>query len=267
MTIKRKCFSSSVLDGISKILGDTNNGLTGCEIEHLLSQCEIIDIDSTNTKWKRLFNAFANFQNKNQCSNNIINFIGLSLNPAKFVSNHYEFEEKRNLINLQLCFVGYQLNEDGKFSEIEQAHTISEAQQKADNLKIKLENRNVHPEILKYCKAELIDNNYFHAVFEANKGLFSRIRELSGYDKDGTKLIEYVFSNHPVLIINNYQSKSDKDEHNGFFNILMGLCGMFRNPEAHEPKISWSVSEQDALEILSMISYCHRRLDNAQKIR
>lgn len=28
-----------------------------------------------------------------------------------------------------------------------------------------------------------------------------------------------------------------------------------------------NVSEQDALEILGMISYCHRRLDKAQKIR
>lgn len=42
---------------------------------------------------------------------------------------------------------------------------------------------------------------------------------------------------------------------------------MFRNPEAHQPKISWDIDEQDALEILGLISYCHRRLDKAQKIR
>lgn len=42
---------------------------------------------------------------------------------------------------------------------------------------------------------------------------------------------------------------------------------MFRNPEAHETKISWVIEEQDALEILGIISYCHRRLDKAQKIR
>lgn len=83
----------------------------------------------------------------------------------------------------------------------------------------------------------------------------------------GSRLIEHVFSNDPILIINNYLSKSEQDEHTGFCNLLKGLCGMFRNPESHEPKISWEISEQDALEILSMISYCHRRLDNAQKIR
>ena len=84
---------------------------------------------------------------------------------------------------------------------------------------------------------------------------------------DGNALIEQVFSTNPILIINNYTLKSEKDEHNGFCNLLKGLCGMFRNTEAHEPKYNWAVTEQDALEILGMISYCHRRLDNAQKIR
>lgn len=114
---------------------------------------------------------------------------------------------------------------------------------------------------------ELLANNYFHSVFEANKGLFQRIRDLSGITTDGVALIEQVFSNNPILIINNYISQSEKDEHKGFCNILKGLCGMFRNPEAHEPKVTWEITEQDALEILGMISYCHRRLDNAHKIR
>ena len=134
-------------------------------------------------------------------------------------------------------------------------------------MKTKLEQRKTHTDIFKYCKAELLANNYFHSVFEANKGLFQRIRDLSLHNDDGNRLIEYVFSSTPILIINNFQSKSEQDEHKGFCNILKGLCGMFRNPEAHEPKISWEITEQDALEILSMISYCHRRLDNAQKIR
>ena len=194
-------------------------------------------------------------------------FIGFALALAKYVNNETEFEEKRGLINQQLHFVGYQYNNNGKFSEIKRATTISEAQQRADNLKSKLEQRNTHVEIIKYCKAELLANNYFHSVFEANKGLFERIREKSLYNEDGIKLIEHVFSSNPILIINNFQSTSEKREHSGFCDILKGLCGMFRNPTAHEPKIEWYISEQDALEILAMISYCHRRLDKAHKIR
>ena len=258
--IKRKCFTLAVLEGIAQILGDTNSGLTGSEIGYLLKQSQIADIDASNTKWRRLFNAFANYQNQNQCSNAILNFIKYALDPAKYVENQAIFEEKRRLINQQLNFIGYQYNENGKFKEVK-----SEAQQKVDNLKIKLEQRNSHSEIYKYCNAELLENNYFYSVFEANKGLFQRIRDLSLQTEDGNKLIEFVFSSNPILIINKYQSKSEKDEHTGFCNLLKGLCGMFRNPEAHEPKISWNVSEQDALEILGMISYCHRRLDKAQK--
>ena len=267
MATLRNCFTQPTLEGISKILGDTNSGLTGSEIQHLLVQSQIADVSPTSTKWKRIYDAFAVYQNNNKCSNHILNFIGLALAPAKYVNTPNLFAERRNQINQQLSFIGYQFNENGRFSEIKQAFTISEAQRKADDLKTKLEQRAAHREIFTYCRAELLANNYFHSVFEASKGLFERIRDLSQYNEDGSKLIEYVFSSNPILIINNYQSKSEQDEHKGFCNILKGLCGMFRNPEAHEPKISWEVSEQDALEILSMISYCHRRLDNAQKIR
>ena len=157
---------------------------------------------------------------------------------------------------------------DGTFNSIKKASTIEDVKIKAVNLKKEIEQRNGHVELIKYCKEELLTNNYFHAVFEANKGLLERIRELSGCNTDGNELIEYVFSTkNPILIINNFITDSEKNEHRGFCNILKGLCGMFRNPTAHEPKIYWSIEEQDALEILGVISYCHRRLDKAQKIR
>lgn len=97
--------------------------------------------------------------------------------------------------------------------------------------------------------------------------MFQRIRYLSDIKTDGINLIEQVFSSNPILIINNYQTSSEQNEHVGFCNLLKGLCSMFRNPTAHEPKVEWEICEQDALEILGIISYCHRRLDNAQKIR
>ena len=50
-------------------------------------------------------------------------------------------------------------------------------------------------------------------------------------------------------------------------NLLIGIVAMFRNPSSHELKVEWKMSEQDALDIMAMISYCHRRLDKAQKIR
>lgn len=78
-------------------------------------------------------------------------------------------------------------------------------------------------------------------------------------------MVQYVF-NHPVLVINDYETKQQKDEQKGFEAIMEGIVNMFRNPQAHQPKIEWPMTEQDALEILSLLSYCHRRLDNAKKL-
>lgn len=265
----KKCLTPNVLEMISNIIGDTNEGLTGTEIGRLLGQACIDEKeeDKTITKRRRLFNAFANFQNKEKCSNNILNFISLVLSPSRYVNDKNKFDNLRTKINQQLAFVGYELTEEGRYREREQASTISDVQIKTENLKQELEKREAHFEIFKYCKAELLQNNYFHSVFEANKGIFQRIRDLSGIQEDGNKLIEQVFSQNPILIINNFQTSSEKNEHTGFCNLLKGLCSMFRNTISHEPKVEWEIKEQDALDILGIISYCHRRLDNAQKIR
>lgn len=260
----RYCLNQGILERISKILGDTSNGLTGSEISYFLQQYNIRDVTPEITKWKRLYSALASVQNFDKCSNKILRFIQIVLNPARFTDNQI-FETKRKAINECLSYVGYELQSNGRFRVVTTAKTISEAQQRANDLLVNLQMRNAHQEIFKYCTTELVDKNYFHAVFEACKGLFARIRQLSLINTDGIRLVEYVF-NHPILVINSYKSKQEKDEQKGFEAILEGLCNMFRNPEAHQPKIEWPVSEQDALEILSLISYCHRRLDNAKRV-
>lgn len=260
----RHCLNQGILERLSKILADTSNGLTGSEISHFLRQCGIEDISPSMTKWKRLYNAFAEYQNKAKCSNKILIFTQTVLCPSRF-TDKAEYEEKRNAVNEALSYVGYELLETGKYRDTTPASTITEAQQRANNLLRALKSRNAHQEIFKYCRAELVDKNYFHAVFEACKGLFTRIRQMSLINADGTALIQHVFG-HPVLIINQYKTDQDKNEQKGFKAILEGVCNMFRNPLAHQPKTEWAISEQDALEILSLISYCHRRLDNAQRL-
>lgn len=44
-----------------------------------------------------------------------------------------------------------------------------------------------------------------------------------------------------------------------------GNFSTFRNLFAHEAKIKWVTNETDTFDILSTISFVHRRLDEAQK--
>lgn len=120
----RRCFTPSILEMISKILGDTEKGLTGSEIQHLLTQSNIEDTDPRMTKWKRLYNAFANYQNKNKRSDAIFLFIKLALSPAKYVDDLDAFNDIRTDIDKQLCFIGYQYHDNGEFSEVDPASTL-----------------------------------------------------------------------------------------------------------------------------------------------
>lgn len=147
------------------------------------------------------------------------------------------------------------------------AKTIEEAQFKANRLKSELDRRCVHYEVIKFCCAELLQENYFHAVVEATKSLAEKIRQKANLSSDGASLVDEAFglgsTKVPILAFNSLQTESEENEHKGLMNLLKGIFGAFRNVTAYVPKIKWVVSENDALDLLTMTSLLHRRLDTA----
>jgi uncharacterized protein (TIGR02391 family) len=109
--------------------------------------------------------------------------------------------------------------------------------------------------------------DHFHAVLEATKSVASRIREMTGSGADGSALVTEAFSlgktGVPIVAINQLRNETEKSEQTGFMNLLIGLFGTFRNPTAHAAKIEWEMPEEDALDILGLISLVHRKLDGA----
>ncbi len=255
-----------VLESIAKLLGDTNSGFTGSEIAKLLTECAIPDPQPASTKWKRLYEAFRLKQDADGCANNICAFIQESMNPARHYSNDVWFATTRHDLNKILSFAGLLLGANGKLTTSQIASTITQAAARASTLRENLVSRNVHPAVLKYCKEELLVDNYFHAVFEATKSVAEEIRAKSGLISDGVALVDEAFSfksKVPYLALNRLQTESERSEQLGFMNLLRGLFGTFRNTTAHAPKITWPISEQDALDILSLVSLIHRRLETA----
>jgi uncharacterized protein (TIGR02391 family) len=106
-----------------------------------------------------------------------------------------------------------------------------------------------------------MQDNYFHAVFEAAKGLAQRIRELANVNADGASLVDLVFSiDKPQLAFNSLQTETEKSEHKGYAALLKGCFAAARNPPAHVPRLLWQ-GEEDAADHLSLISLLHRKLD------
>jgi uncharacterized protein (TIGR02391 family) len=264
-------FDSQQLTAISKILADTNRGLTGTEIEHLLRECQISDVSIEMTKWKRLFNALAGIQNEKQVGNHTVMVINRAMNPVQYTERPELFAARRQELNTVLAFCGMTIGEDGRIRRVQVATNLSDAMERASRLHHALVIRKVHEDVLKFCKAEFLEENYFHAVFEAMKSIAAKIRDLAALRSDGADLVQEAFAQgkevSPILAINSLVTETDKGEQRGFMNLLVGLFGTIRNPLAHNPKIEWDMSEQDALDILTTASLIHRKLDRAQRRR
>ncbi len=263
-------FDLAVIQSIANILGDTEHGFTGTEIGNLLQECRIPDLSLCTTKRIRLSEALHHKQNQDNCGNGIAAFIQHAMNPTRHFDSQEWFEETRTKLNQVLAFAALQLAENGKLRQTAVAETHAEAAARASTLRTNLVARKVHPDVLRYCREELLVDNYFHAVFEATKSVAEKIRLRTGLPSDGADLIDQAFafkSAVPHLALNSLQTESEQSEQKGFINLLKGLFGTFRNTTAHAPKITWKIEEQDALDILSLVSLVHRRLDSAIQAR
>jgi len=261
------CFDSAYLEAACRVLADTSNGLTGTEIQRILAELNIPDPSPTLTKWKRLFNALAEAQTKHQVGNHLILLINKAMSPARCISKPEVFTWRKNGLDVALAFAGYSVNTNGQVIRTTPESTIEGALARAKRLNSVLQNRGIHQEIFKYCKSEWLQDNYFHAVLEAVKGVAERLRQMSGLGTDGADLINVVFSiKNPVLAINSLRTETELSEQKGIANLLVGVFGAIRNPTAHAPKIAWAMPEQDAIDILGILSYVHRKLDNAIKV-
>ncbi len=255
-------FDPGTIESLAKLLGESN---TGSEIDRFLDQTGMEDNSGVSTKWRRLNWMFNDTQRRYQCANKIIEFISISLAPTRYFDKNDEFESIRADLNVILAMSGLEYGADGKFRKGKVAQTIAEAEERVQKIRAKFRGRRLHREVLKYCDAELMQENYFHAVFEATKGLAERVRELSDKDLDGAQLVEQVFMGEtPILAFNTLQTDTERSEHRGFAFLMKGCFAAIRNPLAHEPKILWD-GEDDAADYFTLISLLHRRLDNCVK--
>lgn len=259
-------FAESHLQAICDVLGDTGSGLTGSEIDQLLRRIGV-DSGSGSNKRSRLLDSLSARQRRDRCGNLVVAFVKAAMEPVSYRGRSHVFDARRQELNEALAFCGYELREDGELVVKAAVKTLGEAEERAGRLRAELRRRNVHSDVLAFCRAELLEKNCFHAVLEATKSVAEKIRKRSGLSGDGAALIDQAFglgsTGMPFLAFNALSTPTERDEHTGLMNLMKGLFGAFRNPTAHAPRISWPVSEQDAIDLLTMASLLHRRLDGA----
>lgn len=261
-------FEQSHIDALARALaeGSPEEALTGSEIGHLLQVCRMGDHDPgpSVTKWKRLQAAFAAKQNARKERTAILEFVRQSMKPALHLDKAARHDAMRYRLNRALLLAGLHCDEAGAVGAAEAATTVSEAERRARSFRPGLERRNAYPEVLRFCAAEWLADDHFHAVQEAVKSVMDRLRVMTGLALDGAELVNPALGgDSPILAINPRATRSQRDEQKGFVNIVLGCYGMFRNPTSHEARIRWPMSQQDAEDLMSTVSLVHRKLDVA----
>lgn len=247
----------------SEALANAFTVLTHRDIDKFLSEC-YIEIKHGNNKKEKLFYSFRNEKEKSNSSEKVLSFIQKVLNPLNYID-----DDKRNsydsileTINKILIMHGLRISEEGKITFTEKTNNLKEIDKKINGLKNKLKQRGIHSEVLRYCKEDYLRKDYYDAVFEASKSLADRVRNITGLNDDGSKLFQTVFNkNNPCIVLNTLETESEKNEFNGLRELLECISHLVRNPAAHTPKINWKTNEDEALDVLSVVSFAHKYLD------
>ncbi|MDN3706669.1 TIGR02391 family protein [Myroides ceti] len=255
-------FDDITLRNISDII---SNILTHAKITEHLESAGISPSQNGTNKTDRIFYALKERQIQDRCGNNVLAFVVRLLNPKRYNSED-EFEKDRTTINEKLVYEGIEIDKSGQPRQVDKAKTISEAKRRSLKIKEKVHGIGVHSEILPYCEAEWLKENYFHAILEITKSVAERLRQKSGYTTDGADLVDDCFAlgkdKRPMLAFNTLINQSEESEHKGFGNFCKGFFSMYRNPKAHNPKILEDTQLSQMTEVLVLATIIHNKLDN-----
>lgn len=103
------------------------------------------------------------------------------------------------------------------------------------------------------------------AIFEAFKAINNRVKQMTGLDIDGSKLMDEALGvANPRIQFGDLNTQTGRDIQQGLHFMFKGAVQGIRNPDAHEQ--FKPLDEEEGLEELAFASMLMRRLDGA-KIR
>jgi len=121
---------------------------------------------------------------------------------------------------------------------------------------------NLHPLVVGAAASLFADGHFESAVTEAFKSVEVRVRDLTGSQTSGVKLMGEAFGGpSPQIDVVLRSGQSGADEREGFLALFRGAMLAVRNPRAHD--LTTDQDPQEALEYLAFASLLHRRLDAA----
>ena len=283
-------FSQATIEAVASILGDTDEGLTNAEIEMVLSAIRLRDPRAEAearspavrqglmwvkmSKRERISMAILRQQKKQQTGGVLVAFINEAMNLHRYGNDHDRHRRYQAALNGILVLEGLRVNDEGKVAKSPKASSLSEAALIAGSLTTELRRRGAHDLALRYCTAEIVDRDLFHAVHEAVKGICDRLRAMSNSALDGHQLVDFALTRErgtaPAIKLNPLGSQADWNEQTGLAHLIKGLVSRYRNPTSHQTRLlrqaKRPILERELLETLTAVSLVHHALDSANSM-
>lgn len=260
-------FGSGSVEEVSRAIGEL---YSGSQLTRVIGDAQLSKHDPGEgvTKWKRVASVIGQQQDIQGDGRPLIRMVSTAMQPDRLLGVRDGVTDCKDRLDAVLSISGFRVLDDGRVGKVKKASTLHEALQRSNQLRRHLEGRGAHAEVLRQCRPELLKEDYYEAVFESVKGLGDRLRKLGGKDEDGRPLVQSLLGGKsPKLPINDGATVTKRNEQVGTCLLAEGLFAAFRNPAAHEPRLEWSLTEQDALDVLGTVSLVHRRLDQAEILR
>jgi len=257
---KIESFSLSALEKIAKIIAER---YTGSEITELFRKAGFPHIrHDGSTKWRFVYAVLEEPRKQPYGPYNVAKVIEKLCDPQEYFGQAEYHKGIVGEANEILAFYGLEVNlETGKITVKPSISTTLRSQR--SNAEEIFDPRNFHPDVRKHVRPLFVEGKHFHAVFECCKTFDRYIRKKSGINKHGTELMGAALSLKGPLKINTQRTETEQNEQEGVMHLCMGLMRAIRNPEAHEPELDWSITQDDALNILSLISFLWKKIDIA----
>lgn len=272
---EKPTLDKKLIANLSNVIGATEVRIPKSELERILASLGIEILSDGRINSPYYYNAKADnkrtWLNKCLCNayekqgaGKVWEFIECILSPARYVQD-YQRELYTSLldnVNKVLMLYGCKVNNSGKLILTEKASSLSEVDERVNHLTSELVKRAIHANVLKYCRADYLRKDYYDAIFEAAKGLAEEVREKTGCSEDGGELFQKAFSTkNPLIVLNALLTENEISEYKGLKELLEAIFHLVRNPVAHTPKINWRIEESKALDILTVISFAYKYLD------
>lgn len=253
-------FRVEALETLAQVIGDY---YTGSQITRLFQRSGYSDIvHDGGTKWRFVSAALDQLQSRaGGKPHGVLKVIETACNPQGWISQRERFEQFLTSINSVLEFYGLRAADDGTLRITgQQAHTVARTKTPDE---LAFDGRSFHPQVIRHGRSHFCRAAYFHAVFECCKAFDTAVRNSTGIAKSGQPLMSEALNLNGLLKLNSQKSQSERDEQQGIMYLCMGLTNAVRNPQAHEPELNWPMTRDDALDVLALISFLFRKLENA----